>query len=93
MGNWGTNRDPEWRSTREAFPTDEFGDLEEILVGAFPHVFVLGSAYSPLALDDSEGTDKTQRTKMKGLYKQLFRHLLLQYTTAAATNREPLFIC
>jgi hypothetical protein len=88
---WHKNGDPEWHSTREEVPLDEFSELEELLVGAFPHVFVLETAYNSLTLDDSNGNDETQN-KMKGVSKQHFRHLVLQNTTAATTIMNFFFI-
>jgi len=54
---------------------NEFEEMEELLVGAFPTVFLLGQAYG------SKGLMKPNQME----------HLLMQHTNAAATNRELLF--
>ena len=63
------------KSVREEDPMDEFSDMQELLVGAFPQVFMLGQTYKRKSL----------------LNHSQLEHLLMQYTNAAATNRELLF--
>ena len=69
------NEDETWKSTRESDPLCEFSDMEELLTGAFPEVFLLGKAYS----------------KKSMLSNAQIEHLLFQFTNAAATNCELLF--
>ena len=64
-----------WVSLREEEPMCEFTDMQALLVGAFPNVFMLGRTYPQKNL----------------LSPQEMEHLLLQHTNAAATNRELLF--
>ena len=64
-----------WEAKREPEPINEFTDMQELLVGAFPHVFMFGIAYKNNSL----------------LQAQEMEHLLLQFTNAAATCRELLF--
>ena len=40
----------QWTSTREEEPIDEFCDMQELLVSAFPHVFILGKTYNRTSL-------------------------------------------
>ena len=64
-----------WKSTREEDPVNEFQDMGELLIGAFPTVFVLGKTHDCRSLLDA----------------QQMEHLLLQHTHAAANNRQLLF--
>ena len=64
-----------WKSTREENPLNEFEDMQTLLVGAYPWVFLLGKTYPNNSL----------------LNPGQMEHLLLQYTNAAATCRELLF--
>ena len=71
-----SDHDPDvWQSTREEEPLNEFEDMQELLVGAFPQVFLLGKTYPERSL----------------LNAVQMEHLLLQYTNVAATNRELMF--
>lgn len=72
-----------WTAQTDEHPLSEFEDLEQLLVGAFPQIFILGIAY--------KFNKKLESGKFTSLSKVHFKHLLLQYTTAAATNRELLF--
>ena len=65
-----------WVSERDAEPMNEFQDMQELLVGAFPQIFLFGKTYT---------------TKTSFPTPQEIEHLLLQYTNAAATNRSLLF--
>ena len=69
------NKEDGLRSTREEEPMNEFEDMQELLVGAFPQVFMLGQTYESNSL----------------LNNVQMEHLLMQYTNAAATCRELLF--
>jgi hypothetical protein len=72
---WDKNHsEPQFKSYREDEPVSSFDDLDELLTGAFPHVFMFGRAYNN-----------------RSLYTSDFRHLLLQYTTIAAKDRQLLF--
>ena len=53
-------------------PLNEHTDMDEILTGTFPEVFLFGKSYP----------------KSKTLSKDQIRHLLLQFHNNAATNRE-----
>jgi hypothetical protein len=72
-----------WDSKREKDPLSEFDNLGELLVGAFPHIFIFGTAY-PSCTQSSV----TEGKKKDRIYPSQVRHLLLQYTTAAARCRE-----
>jgi len=63
------------KSAREHEPLCEFTEMEELLTGAFPEVFMLGKAYN----------------RRSSLSNKQLEHLLLQFTNAAATNRGLLF--
>ena len=63
------------QSEREEEPLNEFTEMEELLTGAFPSVFLFGTAYS------SKSTLSSSQVE----------HLLLQFTNEAATNKELLF--
>ena len=74
-------------------PLSEFEDLEELLIGGFPQVFMLGVAFSPdeeskKTLDDA---NKNKKLAHKGLSNDNIKHMLLQFTSATATSRELLF--
>ena len=72
----GANREQQgFRSRREEEPLSEFDDMQELLTGAFPQVFMLGKTYDQSSL----------------LKPDQMEHLLMQYTNAAATCRELLF--
>ena len=72
-----TNEDEphRWKSERDAEPLNEFEEMQELLVSAFPTVFMFGITYK---------NDSLMNPKQ-------MEHLLLQYTNSAATNRELLF--
>lgn len=63
------------QSTREEAPANEFTDLQTMLTGAFPQVFVLGKTYKSSSL----------------LNPKNLEHLLLQFTNVPATNRELIY--
>jgi hypothetical protein len=65
----------EWKITRDEVPANEFTTMQDILPGTFPDVFLLGQTYA------SKGLPK----------KRQIRHMLLQFTNCAATNRQLLF--
>ena len=65
-----------WHSRRDTEPINEFTDMHNLLVGAFPQVFLFGKSYT--------------KNPSLPLPSEL-EHLLLQYTAAAATTRELLF--
>ena len=65
----------DWVTHREEDPVNEFEDMHELLVSAFPSVFMLGKSYPKKSLLDPHQME----------------HLLLQHTHAAATNKELLF--
>jgi hypothetical protein len=65
----------EWKITRDEVPANEFTTMQDILPRTFPDVFLLGQTYA------SKGLPK----------KQQIRHMLLQFTNCAATNRHLLF--
>lgn len=67
--------DNEWKLTRDEVPANEFTTMQDILPGTFPDVFLLGQSY------DSKGLPN----------KRQIRHMLLQFTNCAATNRQLLF--
>jgi hypothetical protein len=66
---------PAWKSRRDSDPLNEFEEMEMILTGAFPEVFLLGKAYG----------------RCKSLTFAQMRHLLCQFTNAAGKSRELLF--
>jgi hypothetical protein len=66
--------EPVFKSYREDQPVNTYDELEELLTGAFPHIFMFGKAYNETSL-----------------YTTHFRHLLLQYTTVAAKDKQLLF--
>ena len=66
---------PSWKSRRDSDPLNEFEEMEMILTGAFPEVFLLGKAYG----------------RCTSLTFQQMRHLLCQFTNAAGRNSELLF--
>ena len=65
-----------WNSKRDDDPINEFTDMHDLLVGAFPQIFLFGTSY------------KTKQTLPSSLELE---HLLLQYTNVPATSRELLF--
>ncbi|MGL5934880.1 MAG: hypothetical protein ACRCZI_04580, partial [Cetobacterium sp.] len=65
-----------WLSERDHQPIDEFTDMQNLLVGAFPHIFLFGSSY---------------KTKQALPTPSELEHLLLQHTNLPATSRELLF--
>ena len=65
------------KSCREANTINEFEKNDFLLCGAFPSIFMLGKAYP--------GSNGPLTTSQK-------RHLLLQFTNAAATNSELIFL-
>ena len=71
----GNEEEKYWATARDIEPVCELTDMHELLVGAFPSVFMLGLSYPRKSL----------------LNPQQMEHLLLQHTNAAATNRELLF--
>jgi len=64
-----------FQSLHEESPLNEFEEMEELWVGAFPTIFLFGRAHGNHSL----------------LNPRQMEHLLLQFTNAAATNRELLF--
>ena len=64
-----------YKSEREGEPLNEFLEMEELLTGAFPTIFMFGNAYN----------------QKSSLNHCQIEHLLLQFTNAAATNKELLF--
>ena len=84
-----------WLSSRDRDPISKFEDLEELLAGAFPQVFMLGVAFRPrtntkLDQDDDESSNEGASTN-RGFTSNDIKHILLQFTSAAATSRELLF--
>ena len=65
----------EWEIGREEVPVNEFTSMDILLPGTFPDVFLLGKSYPKSSLPN----------------KSQIRHLLLQFTNKAATNRQLLF--
>ena len=63
-------------SRRDRDPLNEYENGDETLAKAFPDVFMFGSAYG---------------NKRPSIQKYQNEHLLLQYTTSAASNRPLLF--
>jgi len=83
---WHDSKNPVWKSVREDDPLSEFEELDELLVGAFPQVFLFGRAHGQLGKEAFASKPIKNRFSSKHI-----RHLLLQHTTAAATCRELLF--
>ena len=75
-----------WTSKREAEPISEFDDMTELLTGAFPQVFILGNGY--FGQRYGQEARAQQQSSKDSIGTAEVRHLLLQYTTAAATSRE-----
>ena len=68
----GKHSDVVCESNREREPLSEFDEMEELLTGAFPDVFMFGKTYG-------------RNTFLNAME---WEHLLLQFTDAAATNNE-----
>ena len=76
-----------YKSARSDLPTNEFDKPDFCLCGAFPHIFIYGSAYRQL--EDTSTGDVTNAKPT--LVDAECRHLLLQHTTIPATCRELIF--
>ena len=75
------------RSARAEIPLSEFDNPDFCLCGAFPHIFMYGSAYKQEYVA-GECDNSRNYSRMS---KEEHRHLLLQYTTLPATCRELIF--
>lgn len=64
-----------WMVTKDEVPENEFTAMDKLLPGTFPEIFLLGKAYEKSCLPS----------------KSQIRHLLLQFTNAAATHRQLMF--
>lgn len=69
------DKDCPWKVSRETEPGNEFECMDKLLVMTFPHIFLLGKTYDTTSLPN----------------KSQIRHLLCQFTCAAAVDRELIF--
>ncbi len=65
-----------WKSHRVSFPDNVYGTSDAMLAGAFPHIFLYGTAYGK---------------EMGCLNRVQLRHLLLHFTNVPGTCRELYF--
>ena len=78
-------------SARRELPSSEFERPDFCLAGAFPHVFLYGKAYYRDRTNDPAILENTTTSNKKRAYMtrtDCNRHLLFQFTNAAATTRE-----
>ena len=86
------NLKPRFKSAREMLPQNEFTNLNTILTGTFPHVFMYGRAHCDFKRKrNEEEVTSEQKNGPNTLNNSAIRHILLQYTTVAARDRELLF--
>ena len=102
---WRENQELLWQSEREEDPLSEFDNMEELLVGGYPHVFLYGRCYGPSSREgwapckqepqqqqpqQQQQSQQEQQQRFR-LHSNHIRHLLLHFSTCAAMDHQLLF--